>query len=157
MSHHSSTSKLNDILIESSPIYLSHPKKGKVQKPIFSGTASPYKISLNFNFQVTFLIFSWPRPKGEVNSTSRYVCVSVCVSVCVCVCPQRVNVIRSQLQLNISQLLVIRTSRKFKQRFQGPSRTYPNHDQWHQHQSGMSSILQTSSNVIHLWECSWCL
>ena len=78
------------------------------------------------------------------------VCLCVCLCVCVCVCPQRVNVIRSQLQLNISQLLVIRTSQKFKQRLQGPSRTYPNHDQGHQLQSGTSSILQTSSNAIHL-------
>ena len=48
-----------------------------------------------------FMVFSWPRPKGEVNSTARSVCVFVCVFVCLCVCAQRLT---SQLSNNDQSL-----------------------------------------------------
>ena len=62
------------------------------------------------------------------------------------------NFKHNSLRAFADPLSVIRTSRKFKQRLQGPSRTYPNHDQGHQPQSGTSSILQTSSNVSSIFE-----
>ena len=67
------------------------------------------------------------------------------------------SIIFDKTELIISQLVSIRSSRNLKQKLNGPWGTHSNHDQGHQHQSGTSSILQTSSNVIYLWDCSWCL